>query len=246
MPSIAWRSSGSAGRTPSGMIGKRLPRRIEDRSRSAKLGSRGRWATDCAKPLTIVGRSRSSTSSTPAACGAFEQTSSAAGDERAEQRVGEPADPEERRVGEQHLVGRVAADLVQVVEVADQRAVRVDHALRLARRARGVHDREPVAGADRCLRRREDAGLDRPSRAPRAHRMDQPDRRLARLDERDAPQHRQRVGEQRRRRAEVELGHGLAQHRRVVVRSVRRGAEQQRDVGVAEQDAAARRRSRTC
>src|SRR5262249_62316283 len=65
---------------------------------------------------------------------------------------GEPADPEERRVGEQHLVGGVAADLVQVVEVPDQRAVRVDHALRRTGRARGVHDREPIARSGGVLR----------------------------------------------------------------------------------------------
>ena len=75
MPSIAWRSSGSAGATSLGRIGQRLPRRIDERSRPAKDGSPGRWATDCAKPLTIVGRSRSMRSRTPAASAAFEHTS---------------------------------------------------------------------------------------------------------------------------------------------------------------------------
>ena len=56
----------------------------------------------------------------------------AAGDERSEQHVRESADPEERRVREEHVVGAVAPDLVEVGEVADQRAVGVDDALGLA------------------------------------------------------------------------------------------------------------------
>ncbi len=205
MPSIAWRRSGFAGRTPSGMIGKRFPRRIEDRSRrgearvARQMGDGLGEPVDHRRPLALehvehAGGVRS-----------VRADQSAAGDERAQERVGEPADPEERRVGEQHLVGRVAADLVQVVEVADQRAVRVDHALRLAGRARGVHDREPVAGADVRFRRLEDAGLDRPpalldpSHGPR--RIDV----RAGLDEGDVPQHRQRAArttaERRRSRA---------------------------------------------
>ena len=69
------------------------------------------------------------------------------GHQRAEQGVGEAADPEERRVREQHLAGDVPAQLVEVVEVADEGAVGVDHALGLAGRARGVHDHHAVGRA---------------------------------------------------------------------------------------------------
>ena len=131
-----------------------------------------------------------------------------AGDERAEQRVGEPADPEERGVREQHLVGGVAAELVQVVEVPDQRAVRVDHALRIARRARGVHDGEPVAGADLRFHRLEDGGRERAAVLLERFAATNSDRVRRRSGEGDAAQHGQRLGEEGRRDREVELGHG--------------------------------------
>ena len=83
------------------------------------VGAGGR--PTAANPLTIVGRVRSSRSSTPAGRWRSSTPGVAPATQRAEQGVGEPADPEERRVREQHLVGLVAAELVEVVEVADQR-----------------------------------------------------------------------------------------------------------------------------
>ena len=114
-----------AGRS-AGMIGYRLPRRMEERSRDENVGSSATWATEAANPLTMVGRSRSSTSSTPAAVGALAQTERRPGHQGAEQRVGEAADPEERRVREQDLAVVVPAQLVEIVEVPDERAVGVD------------------------------------------------------------------------------------------------------------------------
>ena len=88
------------------MIGQRLPRRIDERSRVANDGSFARCATDAAKPFTIVGRARSRRSSVAAASAAFEHTSVAPATSVPSRLYAKPADPEERRVREQHLVAR--------------------------------------------------------------------------------------------------------------------------------------------
>ena len=214
MPSIVWRSSGSAGRTSAGMIGHRLPRRIDEQVAAGEAsGRRAGGRPTAAKPLTIVGRSRSSRSSTPAASVALEHTRRRAGDQRAEQRVGEAADPEERRVGEQHLVGRVAAELVEVVEVADQRAVGVDHALRRAGRARGVHDDHAVGRGHRLLGRAEHVVVDvgRPARAAPSDRSSPAIESAARCAVANAMRRSDGHGGamQRRRRGQVERRDGL-------------------------------------
>ena len=165
------------------------------------------------------------------------------GDQGAEQRVGEPADPEERRVREQHLVGVVPPELVEVVEVADQRAVGVDHSLRLAGRARGVDDDHAVRRRDIRLRRREHVGVDRPSAESSSDATVHPGwtRRVVGR-ERDLAQRRHRRRQQRRRRGRGRARRWRAQRGGVVVRAVRGRAQEELDVGVAQQPAQLGRR----
>ncbi len=75
------------------------------------------------------------------------------GDEDTEDVVGEATDPEHRRVGEQPHAGVESAQLVERREVADERAVLVDHALRCAGGPRRVHDDHAVVGRDVVLHR---------------------------------------------------------------------------------------------
>ena len=92
-----------------------------------------------------------------------------AGDQRADDVVSEAADPEQRRVGEQ-LDARVeTAELVEVPDVPDERAVRVDHALGRARGSRRVDDDHAIGRRDVGLRPRRGAGR-RPWRRRRAAR----------------------------------------------------------------------------
>ena len=237
MPSMLWRSSGSAGRTSAGMIGHRLPRRIECRSRPRErrvlrqVGDRRGEAVDHrrARPLEQVERRRR--------VGGVRADQRGAGQQRPEQAVGEAADPEERRVGEQHLVVGVAAQLVEVAEVADQRAVLVDHALRGAGGARRVDDHHAVGGSDRCLRRGEHVVVDAGARLE--------ERRPCRTTHPAERGHRRR--EQRRRStARRAPGHRLAQRVDVVAPAERprsRAAARCRRCAAA---CAARRSSRTC
>ena len=81
------------------------------------------------KPLVMVGRSASSRSSVSAASVALEHTNVAAGEQGGQQRECDPADPEERRVAEQLVLGGQSADLVEDVLVSEQGRVGVHHPL---------------------------------------------------------------------------------------------------------------------
>ena len=63
VPSMLCRSSTSVGRIASGSSGWRLPERIDEKSRLAKLGCATSAAIDAAYPLVSSGRSRSMKSS---------------------------------------------------------------------------------------------------------------------------------------------------------------------------------------
>ena len=133
------------------MMGHRLPRRSDVRSRSGKDGSRTRCATVLEKPIPTVGRVRSSRSSVSAASVAFEHTSVAPASivDR-----NENAYPPIQKNGEfennTSSLG-VVVELVESLEVANQRTVFVDDALGFARGTRRVDDDQSIRRANGAL-----------------------------------------------------------------------------------------------
>ena len=103
-----------------------------------------------AKPLVMVGRSASSRSRVSAGVDGVGAHQRGSGDQRGEQAEREAADPEERRIAEQPVVGGQPADRVEVALMVEQRGVGVHRALGRAGRPRGVDDGQRV----RCRRRR--------------------------------------------------------------------------------------------
>ena len=83
-----------------------------------------------------------------------------AGDQGGQQTERESADPEERRVAEQPVVGGQPADRVEVPLMGEQRGVGVHRALRCARRPRGVDDGQRIGAVDVVLQRREQRLVD--------------------------------------------------------------------------------------
>ncbi len=188
MPSIEWRSSGSAGATPGRQDRPQVAapdgRQVATRERRVvgQVGDRLGEAVDQGRLLPLeqvehAGGGRRVRAHQPAT-----------GDQRADQREREATDPEEGRVREQDLVGPDGPDLVEVVQVADQRAVGVDHALRRAGRARRVDDDHAVGRRDLGLGGAEHLVADRAGRlqqrAPPSSRRPTPATGAANLIER--------------------------------------------------------------
>ena len=137
----------------SGRSGCRLPERIDEKSRVANarvrdqrrdrrriaVGELGPLALDEVEGLDGIGGRRAQ--------------QGRPGHEHTDDVVGETADPEHRRVREEPGPGVETADAVQRVEVAEQRAVLVDHALRRTGGPRRVDDDHAVVGGDVVLDR---------------------------------------------------------------------------------------------
>jgi hypothetical protein len=83
---------------------------------------------------------------------------------RGEEREAESAHPEERHRRVDAVAREEVAEAVQVVRVAQHRAVRVDGALRVRRRARAVDKDQRVGGAHLALRLCEQGVVDRRGR----------------------------------------------------------------------------------
>ena len=112
------------------------------------------------KPFVMVGLSASSRSSVSPASAALEHISVArrAGVARIANAI--PADPEERRIAEQPVVGGQAADVVENLLVFEQRRMGVHHSLRGGGGTRRVHDGQGVRWVDVVLHRLEQRHVD--------------------------------------------------------------------------------------
>ena len=143
------------------MIGYRLPRRIDDRSRPESSGGRARWAIPAAKPLVMVGLSASSTSSVSPASLALEHTSVDPATNVASNPNANPPIQKNGELQNSLSVGGQAADRVEVPLVAEQRGVGVHHSLRGAGRARRVDDGQRIRAVDIVFHRREQRPVDR-------------------------------------------------------------------------------------